>query len=302
MSEEARKRIAEGVRKAAAERRMREAEAQQVSSKPLEVEVVKINDLTFDPELFVTMKTGKKIDSLFTVNGGLSKATNYIVIGDPGIGKSTLCLDILSDLHRSGKKCLFISGEMTRIDLYGYVERFPRFGEIPTLFLSEYVDSPKKDVVEKALEVGYDVVVLDSFAEVTSSVQESSGVTKTAATKWLVDLLVSHMVAKNTEKRYTTFLCIQQVTKDGVFVGSNTLKHNTTGMLELRYDKPEKGSDEKGRHLFFSKNRRGPAFVKIPFNIDEGGEVSYLNDTPVEGEPNEDSLPTPRQLDIETDF
>ena len=80
-------------------------------------ELVKMNDIKFDDNLFVPMKTGKKIDSLLSGEGGLMKGTNFAFIGDPGVGKSTVMLDILADLQAKGQKCLFISGEMTSIDM-----------------------------------------------------------------------------------------------------------------------------------------------------------------------------------------
>ena len=62
----------------------------------------------------------------------------------------------------------------------------------------------------------------------------------------------------------------QQVTKGGVFVGSNKLKHNTTGMLEIRFD-----SDGMASYLMFTKNRRGEVNRKMYFSLKESGDVSY---------------------------
>ena len=91
-------------------------------------ELVKMDNLKFDKNLFVPMPTGKKVDALLSSEGGLMKGTNFAFVGDPGVGKSTVMLDILADLQAKGQKCLFISGEMTSIDMYGYVKRYPKFG------------------------------------------------------------------------------------------------------------------------------------------------------------------------------
>ena len=88
-------------------------------------ELVKMDNIKFDKNLFVPMPTGKKVDSLLSSEGGLMKGTNFAFVGDPGVGKSTVMLDILADLQAKGQKCLFISGEMTSIDMFGYVKRFP---------------------------------------------------------------------------------------------------------------------------------------------------------------------------------
>ena len=79
---------------------------------------VRMSDLTFDPALFETMKTGKAIDSLLSSDGGFPRSTNFMLVGDPGVGKSTVSMDILSDLKNSGASVIFISGEMDRVDLY----------------------------------------------------------------------------------------------------------------------------------------------------------------------------------------
>ena len=103
--------------------------------------LVKMVDVKFNDNLFVPMRTGKKVDELLSGEGGLMKGTNFAFVGDPGVGKSTVMLDILADLQKKGQKVLFISGEMTSIDLYGYVKRFPKFGKLPILFMGDYTEN-----------------------------------------------------------------------------------------------------------------------------------------------------------------
>jgi DNA repair protein RadA/Sms len=217
------------------------------------------------------MPTGRAIDQLFTLEGGLPKATNYMVVGDPGVGKSTVTLDILSDLIKGGYKCLFISAEMTRIDLYKYVQRYPKFGDIDILFLGEYIDDNPKLVIEEALSPGYDVVLIDSFVEVQEAVKEVNRLTTSGSEKWLIDQMIRNNLGNNQTKKHTTFLAIQQVTKGGVFVGSNKLKHNTTGMMEIRYEDEVSGT----AYVMFTKNRRGPVNRKMYFSLKETGDVKY---------------------------
>jgi hypothetical protein len=276
MSEEAKQRIADAVRARAAEKR--EAAGLPPAHQPgvpvpdyLEkpIEKVKMNDQEFSPDLFVPMQTGKPIDKLFTLAGGIPKACNYMLIGDPGVGKSTVSLDILSDLLLAGFKVLFISAEMNRIDLYEYVRRFPKFGDVDIIFTGEYCDSNPKTVVESCLREGYDIVLIDSFAELIDDVRTSLRYSAAEAEKWLIDLMISHNVGKNDEARHTTVIAIQQVTKGGVFIGSNKIKHATQGMLELRMD-PSGNS-----YMHFSKNRRGPAGKKMYYSLAKSGDVFY---------------------------
>ena len=89
----------------------------------IKISTVKMKDINFDPSLFRPMKSGRVIDAHFSSQKGLMKGTNYAIVGDPGIGKTTVMLDMLADLQRRGKKVLFISGEMNQIDMFGYVKR-----------------------------------------------------------------------------------------------------------------------------------------------------------------------------------
>jgi predicted ATP-dependent serine protease len=277
MSDEARAKIAASVR-ANAEKKRQELGIPGFSEK--EPELVKMRNQNFDPDLFVNMTTGKEIDEFFSNDGGIPKACNYIITGGPGVGKSTVGLDVLSDLAMSGHSVLFVSAEMTRIDLFQYVQRFPKFGSIPILFLGEYADSNPKKVLEKVFSEGYDCILIDSFAEVQSTVKETLHISGNAAEKWLIDLMLSHNLGGNESGKNTTFLAIQQVTKGGVFVGSNKLKHNTTGMLELRRE------DNQTPHMKFTKNRRGQIGTKLFYSLSQSGDVEYheeLLDVDVEG-------------------
>ena len=276
MSEETREKIAAAVRAKARQKRIEagipaDGVTPQIPDRSRELELVQMKDQQFDPELFVPMPTGRAIDQLFTLEGGLPKATNYMVVGDPGVGKSTVTLDIVSDLIKAGYKCLFISAEMTRIDLYKYVQRYPKFGEIDILFLGEYIDDNPKLVVEEALSTGYDVVLIDSFVEVQEAVKEVNRMTTSGSEKWLIDQMIRNNLANNLAKKHTTFLAIQQVTKGGVFVGSNKLKHNTTGMMEIRYEDEVSGTS----YVMFTKNRRGPVNRKMYFSLKETENVKY---------------------------
>ena len=237
-------------------------------------ESVRMKDLHFDPRLFDTLKTGRPIDSILSIEGGLTKSTNFVLVGDPGVGKSTVSMDLLSDLQSNGASVLFISGEMDRFDLHKYVERYPKFGDLDILFLGDYVEENPREIIEEILDKGYDVVLIDSLAEVQDTIKEASKITSNASEKWMIDLMRRNNSGGNAKESYTSFICIQQVTKDGVFLGTNKLKHNTSGMMELRFD--EVGD----RYIMFTKNRRGEAFKKLYFDLSSTGDVSYQGDAP----------------------
>lgn len=276
MSDEAKARIAEAVRKAAEKKRqeMGLLNGSSASATPdfLErpLELVKMSEQNFNPDLFVPMRTEKAVDLLFTEESGVPKACNYMLVGDPGVGKTTVSLDIMSDLKASGYKVLVVQAEMTRIDLYKYVERYPKFGDLDILFTGEYCESNPKTVIEQALKPGYDIVLLDSFVEIQNDVKEALRVSGNGAEKWLIDLMKFHNLGSNDTNTHTTFLAIQQVTKGGVFVGTNRIKHNTTGMMEMRF-----GLDPREMYMMFSKNRRGPANKRLYYSLSTTGDVDY---------------------------
>lgn len=244
-----------------------------IKTEPRKINLVQVADLKYDEAIFNPMRTNDAIDYMFSSEGGIYPATNYMIIGDPGIGKSTQTLDLLVKIQANDptKKVLFISGEMNDIDMYGYVKRYPGFGRIPTLFLCDYLDDNPMEVLEQTYKQGFDIILIDSFIEVQEAIQASCNMSRTQAEKWMIDMMIQHNKGNNDDKRYTSFLAIQQVTKGGNFVGSNKLKHNTTGMIELRYSNEFSGD----RFAKVTKNRRGFRYEKIFFSLDNPNSVEY---------------------------
>ena len=130
-----------------------------------------MRDIRFEKGLFENWRTGKIMDELLCSYKGLPKGVNYMVIGDPGVGKTTIILDMLSDLSvNSGARVLFVSVEMNEIDLAIYVQRFPKFQNLDILFVEgdfEQDSSGNKtfDTVSEVLSQGWDVIAIDSFYE-----------------------------------------------------------------------------------------------------------------------------------------
>ena len=252
--------------------RGRPTKVKQINSNfKVDLNLVKMKDVTFNDDLFIPMKTKTIVDSLLSSEGGLFPGTNTVVIGDPGVGKSTVLLDWLTNMQDQGKKVLFISGEMNDIDMYGYVKRFPKFGKLPIMFMQDYNDCPKQ-AVEQVLNQGYDVVLMDSWAEVTAMVKDQMGWARNKVESWLLELLEKNNKANNKANKNTAFICIQQMTKQGEFAGSNRIKHMTTAMAALRFD--GRGADAE-RFLEFEKNRRGSVGDKVYFSLHRGGCVDY---------------------------
>lgn len=236
-------------------------QAPVVTFDPKEVKIVTGGELKFADSLFQPMKTDTVFDTILSTNGGLMPATNMIICGGPGSGKSTIVLDALSRLAKKGKKVLFVSGEMDEIGHYKYCRRMPQFKNVKTLFLKNYTTTIKQ-AIEHVFDMGWDVVAIDSIAEVIEMYKDTYKTTESAAELWLLDLQTKHKKGDNKGTKYTAFVNIQQVTKAGDFAGSNRLKHMTDAMCHVTRIK-----DSADRKVHFSKNRDCDTDNAIMFRI-----------------------------------
>jgi predicted ATP-dependent serine protease len=168
---------------------------------------------------------------------------------------------------------------MGKKQMFKYTERFPQFGLIKTLFMSDYLNYNTKDVIEQALNMGFDLVLIDSAAEVIEGVRDDNNWDRKTAESWLVDICNKNNVGENKENKFTSFLLIQQVTKSGVFVGSNKLKHMMDALCEMRREK------EGGTYVRFDKNRNGMVDMKLSFDL---GSKKIVYGTIVQNSEDED--------------
>ena len=239
--------------------------------------IVKMRDVRFDKDLFINFRTRTILDNLLCSYQGLPKGVNYMIIGDPGVGKTTIILDMLANIRKAqpSARILFISAEMNEIDLAIYVERFPKFGDLDILFIEGGFDDcgHSWQTVADTLDDGWDIVAIDSFHELQGIVKEEENVTNKRAESMLLSLIKQQNMAQNDRGVNTTFLTIQQVTKSGAFVGSNRLKHMITAMMELRLDNPKNIYSD--RYITFSKHRRGDVGVKLYYNLSTTGDVDF---------------------------
>ena len=242
-------------------------------------DVVKMKDIQFEKGLFENWMTRKIMDELLCSYKGLPKGVNYMVIGDPGVGKTTIILDLLSDLSLyNSANVLFVSAEMNEIDLAIYVQRFPKFQNLDILFVEgEFEQEPHScktlERLSKILGQGWDVVAIDSFYELQGIIKEEENITLKQAESLLLSLMKQQSKGVNDRSVNTTFLTIQQVTKSGAFVGSNRLKHSITAMMELRLENPKNIYSD--RYAVFTKHRRGDVGVRLYYDLGATGDVFY---------------------------
>ena len=242
-------------------------------------DVIRMRDMQFDPELFRNYMSGTVLDELLCSYKGLPKGVNYMIIGDPGVGKTTIILDLLSNIRGAnpGIRVLFISAEMNEIDLAIYVQRFPKFQDLDILFIEANYEedgaSHNLEAVKEILGRGWDIVAIDSFYELQGIIKEEENLTLKKAESILLSIIKQQNKAANDRGVNTTFLTIQQVTKAGHFIGSNRLKHAITAMLELRLENPKNVYSD--RYAVFSKHRRGDVGVRLYYDLSVTGDVYY---------------------------
>ena len=239
--------------------------------------IIKMRDVKFTKNLFVNFKTGTILDKLLCSYCGLPKGVNYMVIGDPGVGKTTIVLDLIANIqtNQPTARILFISAEMNEIDLAIYVQRYPKFGNLDILFVESDIDTNTHNwqVINDQLQKGWDIVAIDSFYELQGIIKEEENITLRKAESMLLTTIKRNNKACNDLEINTSFLTIQQVTKSGNFVGSNRLKHMITGMMELRLENHKNIYSD--RYVVFSKNRRGDVGVRLYYSLNSTGDVDY---------------------------
>lgn len=219
--------------------------------------VTKLNNIDIDPKMMESMLSGiGNMDKFFSHEGGVPCASNIMVAGSPGVGKTTVLLDVLSGITNRGRKTLFISAEMGQKQMFKYTQRFPQFGNVTTLFINDYLEYNTKDIIEQILNQGFDCVLIDSVAEIIDGVRDDNGWDRKMAEAWLVEVCTNHNKGNNSLNKYTSFLLIQQMTKGQDMVGSNKLKHLTDAALFLRRESERDGG---GTYMEFEKNRNGNA-------------------------------------------
>lgn len=191
----------------------RDAAPGQTQAKPLSLADIRLDEQD-------RMNTGfGELDRV--LGGGIVKGSLVLVGGDPGIGKSTLLLQVCRNLAAAGKKVLYISGEesLKQIKL-----RANRIGEITgqLLFLCE----TSLELIESVIvEEGPDVVVIDSIQtmfreEIASAPGSVSQVRE--STNILLQIAKGHGIA---------VFIVGHVTKEGVVAGPRVLEHMVDTVL-----------------------------------------------------------------------
>ncbi len=175
------------------------------------------------------------------LGGGLVKGQLTLLAGAPGIGKSTLMLQVAAQLSNT-KKVLYISGEESINQIAGRAQRLGVNGE--NIFLHCETDIQK--IVQSVQNVKPDVLILDSIQTVYHPEFTSS-----AGTVAQVRECTSELVRLCKPLGIITFV-LGHVTKDGELAGPKILEHMVDCVLYFDTEK-----DNVLRLLRPHKNRFG---------------------------------------------
>jgi DNA repair protein RadA/Sms len=176
------------------------------------------------------------------VGGGLATGSVTLIGGDPGIGKSTLLIQMLSDLGKEGVKTLYISGEESAQQISLRARRL----DLALDKISLLTENNLERILLVASSERPDVMVIDSIQTVyTEMLQSAPG--SVAQVRESAAQLVRY--AKQTK---TTVLLAGHVTKDGALAGPRILEHMVDTVLYFEGD-----SGSRYRVIRSIKNRYG---------------------------------------------
>lgn len=196
------------------------------------------------------------------LGGGVVAGSLVLVGGDPGIGKSTLLLQVCRNLAASGQKVLYISGEesLKQIKL-----RANRIGTVTgeLLFLCE---TSLDSIQETIGEVRPDVVIIDSIQTMFRE-EVASAPGSVSQVRESTNLLMQ--IAKGEG---ITIFIVGHVTKEGVVAGPRVLEHMVDTVLYFEGDR-----HASYRILRGVKNRFGSTNEIGVFEMREQGLVEVEN-------------------------
>ena len=188
--------------------------------------------------------------------GGLVPGSVLLIGGDPGIGKSTLLLQIVSKMAAE-RSCVYISGEeaTSQIRL-----RANRLGLANTpVHLAAATQLP--DIIGALNRMpAVDVVVIDSIQTIASDMIESAPGSVSQVRACAFELI---QLAK---KKGFVLILVGHVTKEGTLAGPRVLEHMVDTVLYFEGD----GAYDY-RLLRSVKNRFGPSNEIGVFAMEEGG-------------------------------
>lgn len=196
------------------------------------------------------------------LGGGLVPGAVALLAGEPGVGKSTLLLEVAARWARDGRKTLYVSGEESAAQVR---LRATRTGNVTDeLYLAAETDLGT--VLGHIEEVAPTLLVVDSVQTIGTAEADGSpgGVTQVRE--------VTGALVRVAKRRGMATMLVGHVTKDGSIAGPRLLEHLVDVVLSFEGDR-----HSGFRMVRATKNRYGPADEVGCFEMAESGIVEVTD-------------------------
>jgi DNA repair protein RadA/Sms len=197
---------------------------------------LKINEISINEEDRINTKNNELNRVL---GGGLVKGSMTLLGGEPGIGKSTLLLQVALSIS---KKVLYVSGEESQSQIKMRAERLSN-NNSDCLVLTE---TKTQNIFKTIEEVHPDVVVIDSIQTLHTDYIEASPGSISQIRETTAELI------KFAKETATPVVLIGHITKEGTIAGPKILEHMVDVVLQFEGDR-----NHTYRILRAQKNRFG---------------------------------------------
>ncbi len=196
-----------------------------------------------DVSLESTERTSTGMRELDRVlGGGIVPGSLLLVGGDPGIGKSTLLLQLARAYAAGGRKVLYVSGEESEQQIR---LRAARLGSVPENLML-LCETDLEQVLETAMALAPDAMIADSIQTLSRADLEGGPGTVTQVRECGLAMLHYAKASK------TAVFLVGHVTKDGAVAGPRVLEHMVDAVLYLEGERYQ-----HYRVLRAAKNRFG---------------------------------------------
>lgn len=188
------------------------------------------------------------------LGGGIMVGSSILLGGEPGIGKSTLMLQ-LADSVQTKEKVLYISGEESAVQLKMRAGRL----NVDTTNIAVLIETDLEVILAEVEKLMPSVIILDSIQTIISE-----GAGKVPGTVNQIKYCGHELISWSKENN-SAFFFIAHVTKEGVIAGPKVLEHMVDTVLY--FDHIESGL----RVVRAVKNRFGSVDELGLFTMDETG-------------------------------
>ncbi|MFA9452807.1 MAG: DNA repair protein RadA [Candidatus Aminicenantaceae bacterium] len=190
------------------------------------------------------------------LGGGVVLGSLVLIGGEPGIGKSTLLLQVSRDFAADGCKVLYVSGEesLEQIKLRG-----SRLG-IGGGDLYLLAETNLERIIAQAEKLAPSILILDSVQTIHSAKLSSSPGTISQVRE------VTNQIFRFAKKNEVSSFLVGHITKEGSLAGPKTLEHMVDVVLYFEGER-----DHSHRVLRAMKNRFGPVSELAVFEMGSRG-------------------------------